>query len=33
MLPTLVKNPPQLNADLHARHAAAAKMIRDRSAG
>ncbi len=32
MLPTLLKNPPKLNPDVHARHAAAARMIRDRSA-
>ncbi len=32
MLPTLFKNPPQLNADIRARHMKAAEMIRNRSA-
>ena len=32
MLPTLFKNPPKLNEDIRARHAVAARMIRERSA-
>ncbi len=32
MLPTLFNNPPKLNDDMRARHAVAARMIRERSA-